>query len=47
MATRYAGIAWTGAGYRVEVLDGEGKQAAKPSSWPHEFTVRGGVGDRV
>ncbi|MER5864068.1 polysaccharide deacetylase family protein [Kitasatospora sp. NPDC002040] len=33
MATRYAGIAWTGAGYRVEVLDGAGLAAAEPSSW--------------
>ena len=33
MSTRYAGIAWTGAGYRVEVLDGEGRRTAEPSSW--------------
>ncbi|TDU04273.1 peptidoglycan/xylan/chitin deacetylase (PgdA/CDA1 family) [Streptomyces sp. 846.5] len=33
MTTRYAGIAWTGAGYRVEVLDGAGRRAVEPSSW--------------
>ena len=33
MTTRYAGIAWTGTGYRVEVLDGAGRRVAEPSSW--------------
>ncbi|MDH6131220.1 peptidoglycan/xylan/chitin deacetylase (PgdA/CDA1 family) [Kitasatospora sp. MAA4] len=33
MTVRYAGIAWTGAGYRVEVLDGAGRRAVEPSSW--------------
>ncbi|MFI9245946.1 polysaccharide deacetylase family protein [Streptomyces sp. NPDC053086] len=30
---RYAGIAWTDAGYRVEVLDGAGRRVVEPSSW--------------
>jgi peptidoglycan-N-acetylglucosamine deacetylase len=33
MTTRYAGIAWTGAGYQVEVLDDAGRRGAEPSSW--------------
>ncbi|WP_035795677.1 polysaccharide deacetylase family protein [Kitasatospora mediocidica] len=33
MSTRYAGIAWTDEGYRVEVLDAAGQRAAEPSSW--------------
>ncbi|MEV7022457.1 polysaccharide deacetylase family protein [Kitasatospora sp. NPDC093558] len=33
MSTRYAGIAWTGAGYEVEVLDGAGRRAADPRHW--------------
>ncbi|WP_042433071.1 polysaccharide deacetylase family protein [Streptacidiphilus anmyonensis] len=33
MTTRYAGIAWTGAGYRVDVVDGAGGRVAEPSSW--------------
>ncbi|MFF7726692.1 polysaccharide deacetylase family protein [Streptomyces sp. NPDC008001] len=33
MAKWYAGIAWTGAGYQVEVLDGAGQRVAEPSSW--------------
>ena len=33
MSTRYAGIAWTDAGYRVEVLDGAGRRVVEPSSW--------------
>jgi peptidoglycan-N-acetylglucosamine deacetylase len=30
---RYAAIAWTGAGYQVEVVDEAGRQAAQPSNW--------------
>lgn len=30
---RYAGIAWTGTGYQVEVLDGAGRRVAEPSRW--------------
>ncbi|MFD3538127.1 polysaccharide deacetylase family protein [Streptomyces sp. NPDC058662] len=30
---RYAGIAWTDAGYRVEVVDGAGEQVAEPGEW--------------
>ena len=33
MTIRYAGIAWTGEGYQVEVLDGAGSRVAEPSSW--------------
>ncbi|MBF9072674.1 polysaccharide deacetylase family protein [Streptacidiphilus fuscans] len=33
MTTRYAGIAWTGAGYRVEVVDGAGRRATEGRSW--------------
>ncbi|MEU8515138.1 polysaccharide deacetylase family protein [Kitasatospora sp. NPDC048722] len=33
MSARYAGIAWTGAGYEVEVVDGAGRRAAGPSRW--------------
>ncbi|CAM5685804.1 Polysaccharide deacetylase family protein OS=Streptomyces cyaneofuscatus OX=66883 GN=G3I52_18725 PE=4 SV=1 [Streptomyces cyaneofuscatus] len=33
MSKRYAGIAWTAAGYRVEVLDDAGRRVAEPSSW--------------
>ncbi|MFD7907833.1 polysaccharide deacetylase family protein [Kitasatospora sp. NPDC059747] len=33
MSARYAGIAWTGAGYEVEVVDGAGRRAAEPSRW--------------
>ncbi|OEJ93260.1 polysaccharide deacetylase family protein [Streptomyces thermolilacinus] len=33
MTTRYAGIAWTGAGYQVEVLDSAGRRAAEPRDW--------------
>lgn len=33
MTKRYAGIAWTDAGYRVEVLDGAGRRVVEPSSW--------------
>ncbi|MFE9422550.1 polysaccharide deacetylase family protein [Kitasatospora sp. NPDC006697] len=33
MNTRYAGIAWTGSGYRVEVVDDAGRRAAEPSDW--------------
>ncbi|MFB7590335.1 polysaccharide deacetylase family protein [Streptomyces sp. NPDC056169] len=30
---RYAGIAWTGEGYEVEVLDGAGRRLVEPSGW--------------
>ncbi|MFE5898301.1 MULTISPECIES: polysaccharide deacetylase family protein [unclassified Streptomyces] len=30
---RYAGIAWTEAGYRVEVLDGAGRPVGEPRDW--------------
>ncbi|GAA3097761.1 polysaccharide deacetylase family protein [Streptomyces echinatus] len=30
---RYAGIAWTDTGYRVEVLDGAGRRVTEPSRW--------------
>ncbi|MFD5324739.1 polysaccharide deacetylase family protein [Streptomyces sp. NPDC127092] len=30
---RYAGIAWTGSGYRVHVVDGTGRRVVEPSSW--------------
>ncbi len=30
---RYAGIAWTDAGYRVEVLDGAGRAVTEPRDW--------------
>ncbi|MBC3986490.1 polysaccharide deacetylase family protein [Streptomyces sp. AC536] len=33
MSTRYAGIAWTGTGYQVEVLDGAGQRVVEPSDW--------------
>ncbi|MFF5858127.1 polysaccharide deacetylase family protein [Streptomyces sp. NPDC012751] len=33
MSTRYAGIAWTDTGYRVEVLDGAGRRVVEPSDW--------------
>ncbi|MFJ8846115.1 polysaccharide deacetylase family protein [Streptomyces cyaneofuscatus] len=33
MSKQYAGIAWTAAGYRVEVLDDAGRRVAEPSSW--------------
>ncbi|MEU3830763.1 polysaccharide deacetylase family protein [Streptomyces sp. NPDC029080] len=33
MTTRYAGIAWTGTGYRVEVLDGAGRRVTEPRGW--------------
>ncbi|MBL1103309.1 polysaccharide deacetylase family protein [Streptomyces sp. 5-8] len=33
MSMRYAGIAWTDTGYRVEVLDGAGRRVVEPSSW--------------
>ncbi|MEY9849372.1 peptidoglycan/xylan/chitin deacetylase (PgdA/CDA1 family) [Streptacidiphilus sp. BW17] len=33
MTTRYAGIAWTGAGYRVAVLDGAGCRVTGARSW--------------
>ncbi|MEU2428947.1 polysaccharide deacetylase family protein [Streptomyces sp. NPDC007861] len=33
MTTPYAGIAWTGAGYEVEVMDGAGRRVVEPSSW--------------
>ncbi|GGQ05186.1 polysaccharide deacetylase family protein [Streptomyces roseolilacinus] len=33
MSARYAGIAWTGAGYRVEVLDAAGRRVAEPGDW--------------
>ncbi|MGW1604715.1 polysaccharide deacetylase family protein [Streptomyces eurythermus] len=33
MSTRYAGIAWTGTGYRVEVIDGAGRRVTEPSGW--------------
>ncbi|MFF6907082.1 polysaccharide deacetylase family protein [Streptomyces sp. NPDC012389] len=33
MSKRYAGIAWTETGYRVEVLDDAGRRVAEPSSW--------------
>ncbi|MEW1615363.1 MULTISPECIES: polysaccharide deacetylase family protein [unclassified Streptomyces] len=33
MSKRYAGIAWTETGYRVEVLDDTGRHVAEPRSW--------------
>ncbi|MEU6945767.1 polysaccharide deacetylase family protein [Streptomyces sp. NPDC046316] len=33
MSKRYAGIAWTGAGYQVEVLDTAGHRVTEPRSW--------------
>ncbi|MGW4726921.1 polysaccharide deacetylase family protein [Streptomyces sp. NPDC004291] len=33
MTKRYAGIAWTDAGYRVEVLDGAGRAVTEPRDW--------------
>ncbi|MGW5851959.1 polysaccharide deacetylase family protein [Streptomyces sp. NPDC055254] len=33
MTTRYAGIAWTDTGYRVEVVDGAGKRVVEPRNW--------------
>ncbi|MBO1414611.1 polysaccharide deacetylase family protein [Streptomyces sp. FH025] len=33
MTRRYAGIAWTGEGYRVEVVDETGRRAVEPSGW--------------
>ncbi|WP_406208237.1 polysaccharide deacetylase family protein [Kitasatospora sp. NBC_01560] len=33
MTTRYAGIAWTGTGYRVEVVDAVGRRVVEPGSW--------------
>lgn len=33
MAETYAGIAWTGEGYEVEVLDGAGRRVVEPSGW--------------
>ncbi|RSS80131.1 polysaccharide deacetylase family protein, partial [Streptomyces sp. WAC02707] len=33
MTKRYAGIAWTAEGYRVEVLDGTGRPVAEPRDW--------------
>ncbi|MGW2203487.1 polysaccharide deacetylase family protein [Streptomyces sp. NPDC001774] len=33
MSKRYAGIAWTGAGYEVEVLDTAGRRVTEPSRW--------------
>ncbi|GLW34241.1 polysaccharide deacetylase family protein [Actinoplanes regularis] len=33
MTKRYAGVAWSGTGYEVEILDGAGRQVVEPSSW--------------
>ncbi len=30
---RYAGIAWTETGYRVEVLDSSGRRVTEPRDW--------------
>ena len=33
MTKRYAGVAWSGTGYEVEILDDAGRQVVEPSSW--------------
>ncbi|GAA1965120.1 polysaccharide deacetylase family protein [Kitasatospora viridis] len=33
MNTRYAGIAWTDSGYRIEVVDDAGRQVTEPRRW--------------